>query len=225
MAEPSDDSLIREIDEELRQDKAIQFWKVYGNIIIGLALALVLGVAAFQGWRHWDLGQRQETGDRFIAAQRLADADKTEEALRAFTDIRQQSSAGYALLARLREAALKAEAGDRATAVAEYRAIAADSGIDAPYSDLATVLAANIGLDAGEDPNAIITTLAPLLDGANAFRYAARELTAAAYLKLGDKAKARELFDALAVDAGTPRGVRTRASELSQALQTGTAGQ
>ncbi len=225
MAEPSDDSLIREIDEELRQDQAMQFWKAYGNIIIGVALALVLGVAGYQGWRHWDLSQRQEAGDRFVAAQRLADENKTEEALTAFAKLRDDSGAGYALLARLRQAALMAKAGDNAGAVSEYRAIAADSGIAAPYRDLATVLAANIGIDAGEDANAIIGALAPLLVETNAFSYAARELTAAAHLKLGAKAKARDLFDALALDAGAPRGVRNRAREIGQALQTGASSQ
>lgn len=217
MAEPSDE-LIREIDDELRQDKAMQFWKAYGNYVIGAAVAMVLGVAGHQGWQHWDLSQRQQAGDSFVAAQRLADADKTEDALAAFAKLRQDAGAGYPLLARLREAALKAKAGDTASAIADYRAIAADGGIDGPYRDLASVLAATIGLDAGEDANGIITQLAPLTDGTNAFRHTARELTAAAHLKLGDKAKARELFDALALDPGAPAGVRNRAREMGQVL-------
>ena len=196
----------------------MQFWKTYGNYIIAVALAVVLGVAGYQGWRHWDLSQRRDAGDRFVAAQRLADADETEQALAAFGELRRDAGAGYPLLARLREAALKAKAGDKAGAMAEYRAVAADGEVAGPYRDLATVLGATIGIDAGEDPQALITRLAPLMDEANAFRHTARELTAVAHLKLGDRAKAREMFDALALDAGAPAGIRNRAREMGQAL-------
>jgi hypothetical protein len=40
--------IFREIDEDVRRDRAIDFWKRHGNLIIGLALLAVLATA---GWK------------------------------------------------------------------------------------------------------------------------------------------------------------------------------
>ena len=45
----SDDSFIREVNEELRQDQAKALWDRYGPAFIALAVLVVLGTAAFVG--------------------------------------------------------------------------------------------------------------------------------------------------------------------------------
>ena len=42
----SDDSFIREVNEELRQDQAKALWDRYGPAFIGLALIVVLSIVA-----------------------------------------------------------------------------------------------------------------------------------------------------------------------------------
>ena len=48
----SDDSFIREVDEELRSDRFQDFWKAYGKVLIGVALAIVIGTAAYRYWEY-----------------------------------------------------------------------------------------------------------------------------------------------------------------------------
>ncbi len=48
-----DDFLFEEIDDELRQDRAHKLWRAYGQYVIGAVLALVIGVAGYQGWHPW----------------------------------------------------------------------------------------------------------------------------------------------------------------------------
>ena len=38
----SDDSFIREVDEELRSEQVQQVWQRYGKLIVGGAIAIVL---------------------------------------------------------------------------------------------------------------------------------------------------------------------------------------
>ena len=52
------DILLREIDEELKQENLQQIWNKYGTLIVGGAFLLVAGVAGFQGWKAHDLNTR-----------------------------------------------------------------------------------------------------------------------------------------------------------------------
>lgn len=47
------EAFLREVDEELRRDSAVQFWNRYGRLLIG---AVVAGLVAFGGyllWQNW----------------------------------------------------------------------------------------------------------------------------------------------------------------------------
>jgi hypothetical protein len=170
-------------------------------------------VAGYQGWRSYDISVRSAEGGRFATAQRLAAEARHDEALNAFAALAADATAGYSLLARFQEAALLARTGDRDAAVAAYHEIAADTGVDVLYGDLAVVLAA---LQEADGPNlqAAIFRLAPITADDNPWRYSAREVSAVLALRMGEPAKARQLFDALATDSTAPQGVRSRAAEM-----------
>ncbi|MBM3609597.1 MAG: tetratricopeptide repeat protein, partial [Alphaproteobacteria bacterium] len=63
--------IFREIDEEVRRDKASKIWEKYQNWIIGLALLIALGAG---GWRYWQYQNRlaaETAGARFEQAVQL----------------------------------------------------------------------------------------------------------------------------------------------------------
>ena len=94
MADTSDDDfLLREIDEELQQEKYSELWKVYGNYIIAVILVIVLGVGGYQGWRSYDLSARHEQSVRFAAAMN-AIAEKPEDARKTFAKIAEGAKGG-----------------------------------------------------------------------------------------------------------------------------------
>jgi hypothetical protein len=202
VADSGQDNLLREIDEDLRQERYAKLWKTYGRYIVGAAVALVVAVAGHQGWTAYDIGVRSAEGRQFADAQRLAAEDRAED-----------GTAGYALLSRFQEAALLAGKDDRIAAVAAYQAIAADTGIAAMYRDLAVVLSALQETD-GSDLQGAIDRLAPVTADDNPWRHSAREVTAVLAMRKGDQAKARSLFDALATDPAAPQGIRSRAVEM-----------
>jgi hypothetical protein len=212
--------IFREIDEELRRDRLAQIWKRYASWIIAAAIALVVATAAVTFWREHQRSQRRAAGVEYANALSLAHSGKTQDAIEALSKLGSGASEGHGLLARFEVAALQAQSGDKAGAIAAYQAIADDGAIGQMYRDLATVLAALDGVGEGE-PAAIIAKLQPIASGSGPWRATALEVTALAQLKSGDKTAALESYKKLADDLDAPSGLRARAAEMVQALGEG----
>jgi hypothetical protein len=207
------DLLIKEVDEDLRQEQLASLWRRHGPLLAGVAVAVILGVAAWQGWRAWDGQQRRESSQRFhdIAAQ--LEQGKRDEAIEELTRLAGNGTHGYRLLANLRLADLRQQQGDSAAAAAIYLAVAADGSVDQPYRDMAAIRAAYLTLDSA-DPAQLDKSMVSLAVESSSWRHSAREIQALASLRRGDKARAAELFARLAEDGAAPEGMRARAAEM-----------
>jgi hypothetical protein len=204
--------IFREIDDELRRDKAAVFWDRYQKPIIALAVLIVIAAG---GWRYYDFNrtkQAQETGARYETALQLSRDGKSAEAETILGEIAKSGPSGYALLARFR-AAGESAARDPDGAVKIFDAIAADSGVDATMRDVARLRAAILRVDKA-DAGEIQRRLEPMAQGGQPFRASARELLAVAALKRNDLEGAGKWLDMIVVDAQTPGEIRQRAEAL-----------
>lgn len=219
MAEPEDDALIREINEELRHEQAQKLWKAYGHYVIGVAIAVVIGVAGYQGWRAYDRSVRQESTDQLIGAATLAENGNAEAAIASLTKIENAKFGDIEVLVKLRHAALLAKSGEQQKAVDTYDAISRDSGVSDSFRDLATILSSVEMLDLSKDnAQMVIDKLQPLASPNSNWRHSARELIAVAALSLGKPEIAKEQLQAITLDPQAPGGVRSRSQELLQAI-------
>src|SRR6478609_11198215 len=97
--------IFREIDEEVRRDKAAALWKKYGNLLIGLAVAAVVAVAAWQVWLYREQQASQAVGARLEEALRASRDNRGAEAESILVDLAANAPAGYRQIARFRLAA------------------------------------------------------------------------------------------------------------------------
>ena len=97
---------------------------------------------------------------------------------------------GYATLARLREAALKADAGDLQGAAALWDQVASDSSADPLLRDLASLLWAQHLIDSG-DPALLEARLKALAAPDNSWRSLAEEQLALLDLRRGKATRRR----------------------------------
>ena len=208
--------IIREVDEELRRENFEKLWRKYGGYALALAALIVLGVAGYFEWQHYTAGQREERARRYEAALRLADTADAG-ASQALQDLAVGDD-GYAALARLDEAALKAKSGDVAGAVSLYEKIVGDGAVDKSLRDLALVLLALHTADSAP-PDQLIQRLQPLTAASNPWRYSASELTAILAHRAGNNAKAQQILTSLADDLDAPQALRQRATEMLHALK------
>ena len=206
-----------EVEEDLRAERMKRLLTRYGGLLAGAALLVVAGVAGLQGWRWYEARGAAGAAETYLAAGRAAveqNADLKAIAGR-YDAMATEAPPGYRMLARLRAASLKAEAGDRPGALADWDAIARDGGTDPLYRDLAVLLWGLHSVDAG-DPAAVESRLAPLAQGP--WRASAEEVRALAAMKRNDTDAAKRILTALSTDPLAPQGVRDRAGRLLAGL-------
>lgn len=207
--------LFREIDEELRQERFEKLWRRYGRYVIAIGVVLVISVLGWQIWNHYRATQRQAASMQFTTAERLAAEGKRAEAAALFASLADRSVSGYEYLSRFHQAALRAESGDTAGAVALYDALAGKDDLDRTLRDAATVFAVMLQADDPKaDVPALQARLEPLVNAGRPWRHAARELSGLLALRAGDRKTARERFAAIADDLQAPQGMRARAAQV-----------
>lgn len=209
----TDDTFIREVNEELRSEKAKAIWNSIGPLLIGGAVAIVIGTAAYVGYTHWTTTKASASGDKFLAALDLATAGKNDEALASLEDLEKTGYGAYPVLARLRAASVLFEKGDAAGGVAAFDKVAADNSVPLPLRDIANLRAAYILVDTGTYDDVAKRAETLSADG-NPMRAAARETLGLAAWKAGRIDDAVKLFQQTADDSLAPGNIRQRANTM-----------
>ncbi len=208
----SPESFVREVDEELRRDRAEALWQRHGRTVIAIVVVALVLLAAGLWWRQHRAAQAG------IASEQLSQAlqdlgDGRENAARAKLAAVREGGGAYAALAAMTQASLAAQKKDPKAAAA-FDAIAADSAAPQAVRDVATLRATALRFDTAP-PAATIAALADLAVQGNAFYGSAAEMTALSYLKMGRTADAQKLLRAIAADETVPDSLRDRVGRLA----------
>ncbi|HYC04629.1 MAG TPA: tetratricopeptide repeat protein [Azospirillaceae bacterium] len=211
--------IFREVDEDLRRERAEKLWKKYGPVLIAGAAAIVLATAAYVGWQRWQ--ERQQAERTAVLLQAVDKVQATRQGQGTPADaIAALSGAAGALkgapqaLARLQQAGVMAANGDAAGAVGLYDQLAGSGEVDPLFRDLALLMSVLHQMDGG-DPAQLQSRLQPLLAQTSPWRHSARELAGALAARAGDRKRAAELFQQISSDAEAPAGIRSRAADLA----------
>ena len=130
--------IFQEVDEEVRREQLKKLWERYGTYIIAACILVIVAVGGWRGYQWWEAKRAAETGAAFEQAVTLAESGKRQEAEAAFAKLATDGTAGYRVLARLREAAELGQT-DRKAAVKAYDEIAADKSVGTVMQDLAAL--------------------------------------------------------------------------------------
>jgi len=213
-----------EVDEELRAERTQKLLMRYGGYIVAVALLIVGAAAGWQGWRWYQARQDQAAAGDYLTAMNLADAtgagtsaSSRAAAIAVFDKVVSTAPEGYRTLARLREAALKADTGDLTGAVALWDQVASDASADPLLRDLASLMWAERQIDTG-DPSLLEARLKALAVPNNPWHALAEEQLALLDMRLGKTDAAKATLRRLAQDTTAPNGVRGRAGGLLNRL-------
>jgi hypothetical protein len=138
--------IFQEVDEEVRRDKAAEFWKKYQNQILAAAVLIVLASAGFRYWQYEREQATQAAGDQFQQALTALEAGKFDEAKAGLDKIAAQGPSGYRALAQMTVAGAEASK-DPQGAIGAFDAISGDAAIDPLLRDTARLRAALLRVD------------------------------------------------------------------------------
>ncbi len=210
----TDESLIREVDEEVRQDEYKKLWDRFGTLIMGVAALVVAGVGGTQAWQYYQQKQSEQAAVVYFDALKKSEAKKYDDASAALKAV---THGGYAQLAKLEEAALLASKGDTENAVAAFDAFAADSSHPVVLQDVARIRAGYLLVDTAK-PDELLTRLGRYDKEGNAWRHQAREIFGLAAWRTGDMTMADRYMNAIVADPETPAAMRQRATMMVQLI-------
>jgi len=217
-----------ELREDLRAERSSALLKRYGGLLAAALVVVLVAVGGWQLWRTQQAKQADAAASAFLGAMRSADAlplgpsPNRVAAADAFAAVAATAPESYRVLARLREASLRADAGDGNAAAALWNQVSRDDAAPRLLRDLANLLWAQHGIDHG-DPAAVQARLDTLTAPENPWRPLAQEAQAWLALRLGHQDDAQRLLSQLAVDGAAPDGLRGRANGLLTLFKDGEA--
>ena len=214
-----EDVLLREVEEDLKYEKQLDFLKAYGPWVAGAAAILVAGVAGMQIWSGMQDQSRATAAEAFLTAA-VESPEAPLQAADALAQVSGQLEGGYKGLAGLREAGLLLAGDDKPAALASFRSVYDDPSLPDRMRDLARLRAALVMLDSDAPSAAALSTTVTT----EAFKPNALEIEAVASLATGNYDRAYTLFTSLAADETAGAGVASRASALAPVADAGRRG-
>lgn len=210
--------IFREVEEDVRRERLEKLWKKYGDYVIAGLAVIVVGVAGYKLWQHYQAVQIAKASVAYSTAVQLSSTGKSAEAAQAFAKIAKDAPGGYAVSAKLAEADALLADGKAADAIALYQTIAQKDKTE--LGDLARIRAAWALADSASKSD-LQTLLAPLTDSKSSWRFMAREILAYCDFRDGAMKAAQSEYDSLAAESEAPATVRQRASAMASLIRAG----
>lgn len=218
----SDESIFREVDEELRREQLKVYWNKYGLYVVSVAVVIVASVAGYKGYEYWSARQAATAGENYSRAQTLADEGKRDEAANLFRELADNGPKGYRVLSRLRLASSAAAAGQTAKAVEIFDALVAEAGADDVFQGFARIQAAMLRLDEA-DYSEMQKRLGAMTVADNSWRHSARELLGLSAYNAGKMEDAEKQYNQVLTDQTAPPNLRRRAEMMLALIVAATA--
>jgi len=203
--------IFQEVDEEVRREKALEFWTKHQNLLIAVAVVIVLATGGYRYWQYYQTRASQAAGAAFQNVLKLDAEGKPDEARAALVKLQAQAPKGYAALSRFVQAGLIAKKDPKA-AVAAYDGLAADAALDPLLRDTAKLRAALARVDAGE--SAAARPALEALAASSPYRNTARLTLASLAIAAKDYRAASKWLDGVVGDFTAPQADRRIAQAL-----------
>lgn len=202
--------LLREIEEDLRNERLQKLWQRFGKVMVGVSVSVVVVTIAYVIWQDQHFAKQTSLTARLMKGAEQSNAGQYKEAIAAFEALANDTSGDYRTIVLLHKAKAEKLANHVDTAGKTYSQVISEGkgNFDNPYIALASVLAAN-------DKD---TATAP--QQGTAFYYTRSEWHGWQLVTAGKATEAKTVFSALAQNMEAPSSLRERASLVSAHLDT-----
>lgn len=215
--EAQQEGFLREVDEALRQDEALELFQKHGKKVGGV---IALGLLAFAGWLGWqdyrDKGREQQA-ETFVTALDQLRGGNFDGASKGLDPLVKDGTEGNKAAAAMVQAGIAAAAGKTGEAADRFSRVANDESAPQAYRDLAKLRAVALKFDA-MPPEQVVAELKPLAVPGKPWFGSAGELVAIAYMKQNKPDQAGPLLAAISRDKTVPDSLRRRTRQMAGLL-------
>tara|TARA_B100000287_G_scaffold430011_1_gene484443 strand:+ start:1242 stop:1883 length:642 start_codon:yes stop_codon:yes gene_type:complete len=210
------EDFIREVDEDLKEEKRIIFWKKIFPYVLSISLGIVLSVSGYVFWNNHTEKVSQQLGDDFTAAVQLANEEDYDAAIIALNRIVDEGSDGYVTLAKMKKASIFIQNGEIEKGLSIYLDLERNA-IDQSFRDIASILYVLNSMD-NEDPKKLMKKIEDL-ESSKIWQSSALEMKGFLFLKTNEKEKAVETFQSILSLPGSPSSLANRAKNMIEYLK------
>ena len=210
------DEFIREVDEDLKEEKRLKLWKKFFPYVVSISLGIVLFTSGFVFWEGYSNNQRQKLGDDFTAAVVLSNENDLDASLLALDRIVDKGSDGYVTMAKMKKASILIEQGRIDDGLEIYKDLEKNA-VDQSFRDIATILYVLNSLN-NESKDDLLKKITPL-ENSEIWKSSALELKGYIYLKNNEIDKAIEAFETISKLPSKPGDLSQRAKNLINLLK------
>ncbi|MFN3868469.1 MAG: tetratricopeptide repeat protein [Hyphomicrobiaceae bacterium] len=216
----NDDTLLRDVQEELRRERMQELWNRYGTYFLVGALGILAAIGATRYYIDSKARAAAAAGADYEKALALISQSKPADAMAALDTLAKTGPKGYAALARLQLAAAHVKAGEKDKAAEVLKSLADDRSADSTLKSIASLQLASMKVGDGAFTE-VENRLNDLAADTSPFRANARELIALGALKAGRSDTARAALEQILADPSAPQGARNRAQVLLAGIVAG----
>jgi hypothetical protein len=211
------ETFLKEVDEELRREQTLRFFKRYGWWIGALFVAFLAAIAGWMWWQEHRQAEIGAQGEELTAALDSLEAGNRNAAAPKLAELSNSPIVGYRVAALFARANSEIAANHIPAAVATLRGIAADQEFDEVYRQAALIRQTQLEFD-GLPPQQVVQRMRPLAAANSPWLGTAGELLGVAYLKLHRPDLAGPVFAAIGRNHNLPDSLRTRAIQMAGSL-------
>ena len=205
------EEFIREVDEDLKEEKRLKLWKQILPYVISISLGVILTTTGFVFWDSYSNRVKQQLGDDFTAAVELAKEEDLDAALVALDRIVDKGSDGYVTMAKIKKASLLIEKGNIDQGLEIYLDLERNA-VDQSFRDIATILYVMNSIDL-RAADLLLSKLEPL-ENSIIWKSSALELKAFVYLKNNQIDEALKTFKEIVEMPTKPSSLGLRAKNM-----------
>tara|TARA_B100000242_G_C43034842_1_gene482404 strand:+ start:765 stop:1415 length:651 start_codon:yes stop_codon:yes gene_type:complete len=206
------EEFIREVDEELKEEKQAKLWKKIAPYLISIAGGIVLFTTFTVGWQSYITKKTQAMGDDFSAAVQLISEQDKDAAILALDKVTESNSDGYITLAKLKKASLLIEDGRVNEGLKIYLELE-KTAVDSSFRDMSTIFYVLNAMDILPSMD-LIQKIDKLTNPNNPWSSTARELKAFLYLKANNENESKKIFQNLSEQPNIPSDLKNRAKDM-----------
>ena len=210
------EEFIREVDEELQEEKYAKIWRKIGPYVISLAIGIVLFTSGVVFWNNYTEDKKQKLGDDFTAAVELIKEEDFDTALIALERITDKASDGYVTIAKMKKASILIQKKQILEGLEIYEDLE-KTAFDQSFKDMSTILFVLNAID--HKPSDILLDKIERLTENSSWKYSALELKG--FILLNDKkfSESKKIFNTIIEMGNAPTTLASRARDMVDFLE------